>query len=110
MRCFEKKNGQWKIVFMSNLDLPGNDYASMEWEYNALGYRLLNLGKIDEAIKTFQLNVEYFPQSSNVYDSLGEAYMKKGENDLAIKNYKKSLELDPKNTNAEDMIKKMTMK
>jgi hypothetical protein len=39
----------------------------------------------------FKLNVEAFPQSSDVYDSLGEAYMINGDKELAVKNYEKSL-------------------
>ena len=72
-----------------------------------LGYFLLGKEKIDDAIKTFQLNVEQFPESSNVYDSLGEAYMNNGDKKLAIKNYKKSLKLNPDNNNATEMLKKL---
>lgn len=55
----------------------------------------------------FQLNVEAYPSSANVYDSLGEAYMLNGDQALAIKNYEKSLELDPANGNAVEMLKKL---
>jgi cytochrome c-type biogenesis protein CcmH/NrfG len=53
------------------------------------------------------LNVEAFPQSSNVYDSLGEAYMANGDKELAIRNYEKSIELNPQNTNGVGMLKKL---
>ncbi|HEV3471421.1 MAG TPA: serine hydrolase [Pyrinomonadaceae bacterium] len=85
---------------------PGN--ASVEEaRLNNLGYELLRQGKRREAVAVFALNVELYPQSSNVYDSLGEAYMESGERELAIKNYRRSLELDPKNTNAVRMLKKL---
>ena len=58
----------------------------------------------------YKLNVESFPQSSNVYDSLGEAYMINGDKDLAIKNYQKSVELDPKNSNGIEALKKLQAK
>jgi tetratricopeptide (TPR) repeat protein len=48
----------------------------------------------------FELNVESFPDSSNVYDSLAEAYMTAGKDELAIENYQRSFELDPENENA----------
>lgn len=77
-----------------------NEYDFAETELNQLGYQLLQTKKITEAIEIFKLNVEMYPQSSNVYDSLGEAYMAHGDKELSIANYKKSLELDPKNTGA----------
>lgn len=85
-----------------------DSYSFSESELNNLGYLLLNdMGKIDDAIEIFTLNVEAYPQSSNAYDSLGEAYMKNGDKELAIKNYRRSLELNPQNTNATEMLKKL---
>ena len=78
-----------------------------ERQLNALGYTLMQRGRIKEAIRVLQLNVEAYPQSGNVYDSLGEAYMKNGEKQLAIENYEKSLKLDPANANAVAMLKKL---
>jgi tetratricopeptide (TPR) repeat protein len=81
-----------------------------EGQLNSLGYQLLKMNKIREAIEIFRLNAEVYPQSANVYDSLGEAYMIKGDKELAIRNYERSLELDPKNTNAVEMLKKLKAK
>ena len=78
-----------------------------ESELNLLGYELLNDNRIDDAVKIFKLNIEEYPNSSNVYDSYAEALMKKGENDQAIENYKRSLELNPANKNAIERLKKM---
>lgn len=78
-----------------------------ERQMNTVGYQLLGMKKIREAIEVFQLNVEAYPDSSNVYDSLGEAYMVSGEKELAIKNYKKSVELNPNNSNGIEMLKKL---
>jgi tetratricopeptide (TPR) repeat protein len=75
-------------------------YDFSEGELNMLGYQLLQMNKVVEAIEIFKLNVEAYPQSANPYDSLGEAYLSHGDKDLAITNYKKSLELNPQNTNA----------
>jgi adenine deaminase len=82
-------------------------YDFREQQLNSLGYQLLKMNKIKEAIGIFKLNVEVYPQSANVYDSLAEAYMTNGDKDLAIRNYERSLELDPKNTNAAEMLKKL---
>ncbi len=75
---------------------------------NNLGYKFLGEERLKEAIEVFKLNVEEYPESSNVYDSLGEAYMKNGDKELAIKNYKKTLELNPDNKNALEMLRKLS--
>lgn len=84
-----------------------NDYYVSESQLNALGYRLLGVKKIREAIEIFKLNVEAYPQSANVYDSLGETYMMNGDKELAIRNYLRAVELNPQNTNAIEMLKKL---
>ncbi len=81
-----------------------------ENEMNSIGYRLLQMKKVNEAIGIFKLNVEAFPKSSNVYDSLGEAYLVNGYKELAVKNYQKSVELNPQNTNGIEMLKKLQAK
>jgi CubicO group peptidase (beta-lactamase class C family) len=84
-----------------------NDFDFGEAELNVLGYNLLGQNRVKEAIRMFQLNVEAYPQSSNVYDSLGEGYMVGGDKTLAIDNYEKSLKLDANNTNAVEMLKRL---
>jgi tetratricopeptide (TPR) repeat protein len=79
-------------------------YNFDEGELNSLGYKLIRAKKFTEAIRIFQLNVEAYPRSSNVYDSLGEAYMDDGNKPLAIVNYQKSLQLNPKNGGAVKML------
>ncbi|MFQ5662739.1 MAG: serine hydrolase [Terriglobia bacterium] len=82
-------------------------YDFHEGELNNLGYMLLLQKRTADAIAIFQLNVEAYPESFNVYDSLGEAYMENGDYDLAIKNYAKSLELNPRNINALERLNKL---
>jgi len=82
-------------------------YNFDEDELNTLGYQLIQLKKLAEAIRIFQLNVEAYPQSSNVYDSLGEAYMDDGKKSEAIANYRRSLAINPKNRNAVGMLQKL---
>lgn len=84
------------------------EYDFAEDQLNRLGYQLLQQKKVADAIEIFKLNVEIYPQSSNVYDSLGEAYMVNGDKDLSIANYKKSLELDPNNANAKVKLGSLT--
>ncbi len=80
-------------------------YNFDEGQLNALGYQLIQAKKFHEAVRILQLNVEAYPESSNVYDSLGEAYMDEGDKQLAITNYQKSLQLNPKNRGAAKMLR-----
>lgn len=84
---------------------PAFDFS--ENELNTLGYQLLNIKRVKDAIEIFKLNAEMFPKSSNTYDTLGEAYMADGNKDLALANYKKAVELDPANANALRIVKQM---
>jgi CubicO group peptidase (beta-lactamase class C family) len=81
--------------------------AVQEARLNDLGYSLLQNRRISEAIAIFKVNVELYPESSNVYDSLGEAFLANGDKELAAINYKKALELDPHNENAANILKKL---
>ncbi len=82
-------------------------YYTSESDTNYLGYKLLGLGKVKEAIAIFELNVEAFPASGNAYDSLAEANLKADNLALAIRQYERSLQLDPKNGHAVEMLKKL---
>ncbi len=91
-------------------DLKADDSATYNFdedELNNLGYEFIRAKKFKEAVGILQLNVEAYPQSSNVYDSLGEAYMDDGNKPLAIANYQRSLQLNPKNSGAVEMLQKL---
>jgi CubicO group peptidase (beta-lactamase class C family) len=91
-------------------DLKANQkdaYDFSEPQLNRLGYQLMELKRVKDAIEIFKLNVEMYPNGFNAYDSLGEAYLTNGDKSLAIQNYKKSVELNPKNTGAMEKLKKL---
>jgi proline iminopeptidase len=71
---------------------------------NNLGYDYLTANDYEQAVKLFQMNVDAYPESSNVYDSLGEAYLKAGDKKRAKEFYEKSLELDSDNENAKKIL------
>lgn len=78
-----------------------------ENQMNDLGYRLIRLKRIKDAIAVFKQNTIDFPQAFNTWDSLAEGYMLDGDKESAIKYYKKSLELNPDNTNAVQKLKEL---
>lgn len=83
------------------------EYDFGEGELNNLGYVLLGVDRVKDAIVIFELNVEMYSGGYNTYDSLGEAFMVDGQFDLAIQNYAKSLELNPNNANAIIMLQRI---
>jgi glyoxylase-like metal-dependent hydrolase (beta-lactamase superfamily II) len=92
---------------LAELKAQKGRYFFNERQFNSAGYRFLSMGRTDDAIAVFKMNVELFPKSWNVYDSLAEAYASKGETGLAIQNYERSLELNPDNQNAKDQLKNL---
>lgn len=73
--------------------LPGND----EVQINALGYQLLGMGKVDEALKVFEKNTIDHPDSWNVWDSFAEGLLTKGNRAKAKQLYEKALRMAPDN-------------
>ncbi len=84
-----------------------DEYDFREYELNNLGYVLLGMNRIEDAIAILELNVELYSEGYNTYDSLGEAYMIAGERELAIENYAQSLKLNPENANAVRMLQRI---
>ncbi len=82
-------------------------YDFREEQLNNLGYQLIGMKRIKDAVAILKLNVEAYPQSANVYDSLGEAYLDNGDKEPAIENYEKSLQLDPRNGGAVEKLKQL---
>lgn len=82
-------------------------YDFDESELNELGYRLLRDHRLPEAVRVFQLNVEAYPKSGNVYDSLAEGYLDAGDKARAIANYRRSLQLNPDNRGAALTLKQL---
>jgi CubicO group peptidase (beta-lactamase class C family) len=92
------------------------NYFLSEDEMNLLGYDLLGGSnnpnpyhipeehKYTEAVETFKLNKELFPNSWNVYDSYGEALLTIGRKDEAIQMYKRSIELNPNNEGGKKVL------
>ena len=64
-----------------------------EGELNAFGYQLLQDGRSKDAVIVFQMNVEEYPHSANVYDSLSDGYLAEGNKVEALRFAEKALEV-----------------
>lgn len=108
-----KEDGDWKTTTRI-ITLPdsynGTDKHVVESDLNNVGYELLSIHKVPEAIEVFKLNVKFFPDSWNTYDSLGEAYAIAGNNKLAIENYEKSVKMNPKSESGPPALAKLKAK
>ncbi len=82
-------------------------YLFRETDLNEDGYMLMRQGQVKDAIKIFDLNAEYFPDSWNVWDSLGEAYLADGNNEMAKSCYEKSVSINPENTNGREVLDRL---
>jgi len=60
-----------------------DEYSFSELQLVVFGYYLLEKGKMQDAIKIFQLYIDEFPESWNAYDSMGEAYMMNDQKEQA---------------------------
>jgi predicted Zn-dependent protease len=108
----------WPIILRQDAESAGQRYHELkrrspdrydlsEPELNRLGYHLLKLGRARDAVQILTLNVESYPESSNVYDSLGEAWLAGGDTAPAVANYRRSLELDASHHNAAQLLKRL---
>ena len=111
----------WGIRFVNALDTGGVDEAVRVYQetreedpraydeglLNSLGYQLLGEGKTEEAVETFRLNAEAYPESWNVWDSLGEAHLGNGDAELAIQCYERSLELNPDSESGREALRRI---
>ena len=86
---------------------PKHRFVDTEGPINRAGYWLLERKRVPEAVEVFKLNVEYYPNSANVYDSLGDAYQAAGNKEEAIKAYTKALSIDPTYPTSIEALKKL---
>ena len=59
----------------NNQEFHKNLYNNLEQILNALGYQIMGEDNLIDAVNVFELNVELYPESSNVIDCLAEADM-----------------------------------
>jgi CubicO group peptidase (beta-lactamase class C family) len=87
---------------------------SIRWDeklLNALGYRLLNEDRYEEAIAVFHMNLSAYPTSPNAYDSYGDGLDWAGNPKAAIVQYKKAIQMakeqnDSRAINFENKLKR----
>jgi tetratricopeptide (TPR) repeat protein len=94
-----------QLIITQDSNKPVYDTAQVN--INNMGYSLMQVGRIKDALKIFELNIELHPDSYRTYDSYGECLLKLGDTTKAIKAYEKSVELNPNNQNGMEMLSKL---
>ncbi len=81
---------------------------NLEAVFKSVGYELyFSLGRKQEAIQLFELNVLEYPNSYDTYGSLAYLQFLTGQFELSRMNYVKALELNPENGYSERRIKEI---
>lgn len=106
----------WQVAIDEKTGLLGGSLPAVEQHYrdmserygyqirvpentlDILGYQLVALKKVDDAIAVFERYVELYPDSPNAYDCLGEGLEAKGMFDAAARNFQRAIELGVKNS------------
>ncbi|MDO6435766.1 tetratricopeptide repeat protein [Cyclobacterium sp. 1_MG-2023] len=102
----QQYNSLWELYEESKKKHP--DLNLPEGSLNTLGLQLIfNPKTSTQGINVFNLAIQLYPKSANLFDSLAEAYLFMGNHKKAIANFRKSLELNPQNQNAIDRLKTM---
>ncbi|HMU46456.1 MAG TPA: alpha/beta hydrolase-fold protein [Chitinophagaceae bacterium] len=81
----------------------GYKVAPDEMFINGMGYQFLSMQQLDKAAALFEMNIENYPESGNVYDSYADCLMAKKDTAAAITQYKKALSI----TGSEDTRQKL---
>jgi tetratricopeptide (TPR) repeat protein len=92
------------VYYHRHRERDSTDLLFTEPEMNRLGYAYLARDQVREALSLFQLNIEAYPESFNVYDSYAEALMADQQYELAVQNYTRSVELNPENDNGREKL------
>jgi len=71
----------------------GNKILPPEGKMNNIGYTLMGRGMSEKSYLIFNLNVENYPESANVYDSMGDFYVNESDTANAIEFFAKAVEL-----------------
>ena len=76
---------------------------------NNLGYAFMQNKMNEKAFAFFEMNVENYPKSENVYDSMGDFYVATGDKEKAIDYFRKALTIQD-NADTKQKLQKLEQK
>lgn len=72
-----------------------SNFITNEWEMNVVGHSMIRAGRLDDARRAFQYNIDAYPASANTYDSYGDALRAEGRLEDALVYFRRALTVDP---------------
>ncbi len=91
-------------------DKMGYKMLPDEQRINGLGYRFMGNEAYEKSYAFFNLNIQNYPKSANVYDSMGDYYMSQSNTTKAKEFFTKSMELGGVNGTKEKLEELQTGK
>jgi hypothetical protein len=76
---------------------------------NNLGYAFMQNKMNEKAYAFFDMNIENYPKSGNVYDSMGDFYSATGDKEKAIDYFRKALAISD-NADTRQKLQKLEQK
>jgi tetratricopeptide (TPR) repeat protein len=83
------------------------EYGWSEGELDELGVSLRLMGRTEEALEIYRMNVELHPDAWRPYNSLADAYLRSGDTARAAANFERALALNPQNAHAAEMLRRL---
>lgn len=83
-----------KTHYVNVSEKLGYKNSAPEALINYFAYEALGKNQYDKAQALFELNIEWYPKSSNVYDSYADYFLAKKDIANAVKYYKKALQIN----------------
>lgn len=79
--------------YKSASDKLGYSIRPYEGILKSIGYEFMQMELFDKAYKMFKLNMQFYPESANVYDSMGDYCISQSDNNKAIEYFSKAVEI-----------------
>lgn len=96
--CRDKNNDKMGAIddynaIISRINTANPKHFLIGTVYNNLGYHLVEIGKLDEALPFINKALSLEPNETYIWESRGEIFYKKGEYEKVIQDMTKSIEL-----------------
>ena len=93
-------------------ELRAKFYGGQQYDFTdialvGIANTALNQKRPDDAMKYLQVNLEYFPKSSQTYQAMAQVKNAKGDKTGAIKDLETAVQLDPLNNQAKNQLQQM---